>query len=66
MKKNNMDSIFPQAFVSCHLNHSLFIKYKSCCVLLRVVSRNGGKKRNLQISVIQDGRLRLTAVRRPD
>lgn len=65
-KKDNMDSIFPQAFFSCHLNHSLFIKEESCCVLLRVAPRSGSRKRNLQISVIRGGGLRLTAVRRPD
>lgn len=43
-KENNTDTIFPQALFSCHLNHWLFITYKSCCVLLRVVPRNGRKK----------------------
>lgn len=65
-KKNNLDTIFPQAFFSCHLNHSLFIKYKSCHGPLRKVPRSRGRKGNLQISITHDGRLRLTAVHRPD
>lgn len=65
-EKNNLDTIFPQAFFSCHLNHSLFIKYKSCHGPLRKVPRSRGRKGNLQISITHDGRLRLTAVHRPD